>query len=117
MQYENTFEDLYREPSNPFKTHYKELSMQFMFISERYTADGLEDIYLYTTIDLVYKIIPGNYSPLAESPDDYYDTYTLVAWNAISVVDENDDEVNPENILTDSEYKRYTLDLQNFVDE
>ena len=112
-QYDSDY-DYYISTRNS-RMHYDVENKQHIFITEIYGENGWEEYYIYTTFEVVYKVKHGSYSSSAESPDDYYDTIEVVAWDVISVVDEFNEEVNPKNFLTEEEYKRYTTSLDEFV--
>jgi len=85
----------------------------FYFLSEDFEGFELE---LSTSVELVWKVRKGTYSAQAESPCEYFDQYELIASNTGLVTDWNTGcEVNPEEVLTESEYIRYNQQLQDFI--
>lgn len=119
MKYNNEVMDEYFT-EHPWKRYpsyrYKEERLEHVFVTEIYDQDGLQEYYIYTAIDVVYQIKHGSYSSQAESPEDYYDQYKVVAWEVSSVVDEQHNEIDPESLLTEAEYKRYITSIEDFVE-
>lgn len=97
------------------RMHYEIQNKQHVFITEIYGEDGWQEYFIYSTFEVVYEVQHGSYSSYAETPDDYFDTLSAVAWEIVSVVDDENNEVNPKNFLTEEEYKRYTASLDEFV--
>lgn len=96
--------------------HYEVDTRTMQFPYKNKTDEGWEYAVLDSTIDIVYRVTHGSYSPYADSPDDYYDTYTVVAWNVTKVTDDYGDEIDPEKVLTEDELQEYNSYIEEFVE-
>lgn len=89
---------------------------QHYFYYETYDKDfNVIPKELFTTVEKTWKVHPGSYSYDAPSDLDYYGYRELVAAEVISTVDEEDNEVDPLDVLTDADYTRYTKSLRDFI--
>ena len=56
------YPDIYDGLKRTEKFHYETAEKEHIFITEIYTQDGMQDYYIYTTFDVVYRVVHGSYS-------------------------------------------------------
>lgn len=98
---------------NNKKHRYEEELKQFYFPYDDYHGEDQE---LFTTIECVWKVVPGSFSRQAESDIDYYGYTELTAWKVISVENAQGDEINPEEVLTTKQLETYNSAMLTFID-
>ena len=95
------------------KYRYEDTKETFYFLSEDSYGDEIE---LLTTLHLAYKVTPAKSQLQAETDLDCFDQYELLAWSVGETTEySSGDVVDPQKVLTEDEYKRYTADLQEFI--
>ena len=95
------------------KYRYEDTKETFYFLSE--DSDG-DEIELCTDVNLAYRVVPGSFSVSAPSDYDYFGYQELIAWTVGETTEySSGDVVDPEKVLTQEEFQRYTTGLQEFI--
>ena len=111
---ESDFDDYVYYSRDSTKAHYEEELKQFYFPYDDYHGEEKE---LFTTIECVWKVVPGSFSRQEESDIDYYGYTELTTWKVISVENAQGDEVEPEKVLTTEQLETYNAAMLNFIDK
>lgn len=95
------------------KYRYEDTKETFYFLSEDSNGDEIE---LCSTVELAYRVIPAKSQWEAETDVEAFDQYELIAWSVGETTEySSGDVVDPQKVLTQEEYKRYTAGLQEFI--
>lgn len=77
--------------------------------------DGDNAAWLFTTIELNYRVTKGTFSPTEDSDWDYLGFTDIVSWDVVSVENNSGDEVDPEKVLTQEQFLEYSEGLSGFI--
>jgi len=95
------------------KYRYEDTKETFYFLSEDFNGDEIE---LCTDAKFVYRVIPAKSQWGADTDIEAYDQYELLVWCVGETTEyPSGHVVDPQKVLTQEEFQRYTAGLQEFI--
>ena len=107
----NSFDDFSYKLSRKYR--YEDTKETFYFLSEDSNGDEIE---FCTDVEFVYRVILAKSQWEADTDIEVFDQYELIAWSVGETTEySSGDVVDPQKVLTEEEYKRYTAGLREFI--